>query len=248
MRAVGLAFALALCAALAPARAAAAPQTGRAWVYLAGNLQLSPSWSLSLVPGFRYELARTDAPAKGHYLDEVFLGPNWSRRFGDFGLKLSLWYYFLGFPRPSGYPVAHNLELVPTFDYRIGPLELSYRIIFHNTIYASVYPVGQRWGFGTVMRNLVQARLKVGEGVALILGDEPWFALVENAGTDYHSAGWWQRGFRLNRLYAGADFKLASGLSISPQYVFEAAIGADGGATELGHYGFVTLAYTLKAF
>jgi len=243
------AFVLALVFVLGPAPAAAASTTGRLWFYASGNLLLSPEWSLTVMPGVRFEVERSgETPEKGHYLDELFVGPNWSRRWGDLGLRVSLWYYFLGFPRPGGYPVSHNLELVPTVDYQIGALNLAYRAIFHNTVYASVYPAGQRWGFGCVMRNLVMARYRIVERFSLLLGDEPWFGLIENAGTPYNAAGYWQSGLRLNRFYAGFDLKIAGGLSVSPQYIFETAFGPDGQGTEQGHYLFLTLAWRQKAY
>ncbi|HEY3451354.1 MAG TPA: hypothetical protein VGK67_33660 [Myxococcales bacterium] len=243
------ALALSAAFALAPGEARAA-ETGRLWIYAAGNLQLTPEWTLTLMPGLRYEFERSGAPAKEHYLDEVFVGPSWSRRWGDLGFKLSLWYYFLGYPRPGSYPVSHNLELIPTVDYQIGALNLSYRAIFHNTFYASVYPGPQRWGFGTVMRNLVLLKYRIVPSFSLLLGDEPWFGILENAGTGtkYNSAGYWQSGLRLNRLYAGLDWKIAGGLALSPQYIFETTFGPNGQGTETGHYVFVTVSYTHKAF
>jgi len=247
--AAALALAGALC--LSPAHALGA-ETGRLWLYAAGNVQLTPEWTLTLMPGIRYELARSGgAQPKEHYLDEVFFGPTWSRRWGDFGFKLSLWYYFLGYPRPGGsYPLSHNVELIPTVDYQVGALNLSYRIIFHNTVYASVYPGPQRWGFGTVMRNLVLLKYRVVPSFSLLLGDEPWFGIIENPGTgrSYNAAGYWQSGFRLNRLYAGADIKVVGGLSVSPQYIFETTFGPDGRGAETGHYVFLTVAYAHKVF
>lgn len=240
------AAALALALSAAPAGAA---ETGRLWVYAAGNLQLSPEWTLNLMPGIRYEFERSGGTApKEHYLDEVFVGPTWARRWGDFGLKLSLWYYFLGYPRSGSYPLSHNLEVIPTVDYQVGALNLSYRIIFHNTFYASVYPGPQRWGFGTVMRNLVLLKFRIVPSFSLLLGDEPWFGIVENSGTKYDSAGYWQSGLRLNRLYAGVDWKIWGGLSVSPQYILETTFGPQGQGTDTGHYAFVTLAYTHKAY
>lgn len=224
--------------------------TGRLWLYASGTAQLSPSWSLTLIPGLRYELARSGegATTKGHYLDEVFFGPNWSTRIGPLGVKVSLWYYFLGFPRSDTYPLSHNLELIPSVEYRTGAFSLSYRAIFHNTLYASVYSTDQRWGLGTVMRNLLMAKYAITESVTALLGDEPWFGIVEQQGVAYNGAGYWQSGFRLNRIYAGVDWKLDGGLSLSPQYVFETAFDADAKVTEMGHYLFVTLGYAFKAY
>lgn len=242
---------LALALPLLAAPAAAAPQTGRAWVYGAYNLQFSPNWGFTAMPGIRFEYARTGAPTREHYLDELFLGPNFGTRFldGALGFRLSLWYYFIGYPSAtsSRYPVSHNVELIPTVDYRLGALNLSYRIIFHNTVYASVYDSGKRGGFGTVMRNLVMAKYAIADNLTLAVGDEPWFGIIENGGTPYSSAGYWKQGFRLNRLYAGVDWK-AGALTVSPQYVLESTVDNSGKLAETGHYLFLTVAYSHRLF
>lgn len=241
------------CAALAltlavPTARAETPNTARVWVYGAGTLQLDPTWSVTAITGSRFELARSGGgQTKDHYLDEVFVGPNWSRRFldGALGLKVSLQYYFIGYPKRAnaGYPLSHNLELVPTVDYRLGAFNLSWRAIFHNTFHASVYPAGQRWGYGMVLRNLVALRWAASERLTLLVGDEPWLGVVENSGTAYSAAGYWKSGFRLNRVYAGVEWKQGP-VSVSPQYVFEATMNDEGSLAELGHYAFVTFAYT----
>ena len=136
-----LALILAAAGALPALARADTPQTGRLWFYASGNVQLAPSWSFSIIPGLRFEYERTGAASKGHYLDEVFVGPNWSRRFGPLTFKLSGWYYFLGYPRPGSYPISHNLEINPALDLKLGPFTLTYRAIFHNTLYASRDPV-----------------------------------------------------------------------------------------------------------
>lgn len=229
------------------ARGAEVPHAGRAWLYLNSTAQLTPEWALTLMPGIRYEFSRTgEAEARQHYLDEVFLGPTWSRGFGDLSLKIGLWYYFIGYPaaQGGGYPVTHNLELVPTVAWRLGEATLSYRAILHNTFYASVYDRGDRWGFGTVMRNLFQVRYQMTASSAVLLGVEPWFAIVENGGTRYHAAGYWKRGVRLNRVNAGFDMKVVGSLSLSPQYILETTVKNEGGLGEIAHYLCLTLTWS----
>jgi hypothetical protein len=241
------ALAAVLVLALSTAARADTPQTGRLWFYAGATGQLAPSWSFSIIPGIRFEYERTGAAAKGHYLDEVFVGPNWSKRWGLVNLKLSGWYYFLGYPRPGSYPLSHNLEIIPTVEVDLSPFVLSYRAIFHNTLYASVYPTSQRWGWGMVMRNLFQARFNVTHDLGVILGDEPWFGLFSVTDAPPSSAGYWPTGLRLNRVYVGLDWRIVAGLSVSPQYVFETTI-ADNKVTEMGHYVFMTLSYTFKVY
>jgi len=242
-----------LCVALlllaaCPALASAAPQTGRLWFQAAATIRLTDEWSVTAIPGLRFEYARSGAArAKAHYLDEAFVGPNWSTHLGDLTLTLSLWYCYVDLPSATGAtPLTHNLELMPALDWREGPLRLTLRAIFHNTLYASVYPVGQRWGFGTVMRGLVQASWQVSDRTSVFLGEEPWFALIGNVGAAPASAaGFWEPGFRLNRVTAGVEFKAPSGVTLSPQYVLDATVGDDGRLAEMEHYVYLTVSWVL---
>ncbi|MGI5861129.1 MAG: hypothetical protein ACOX6T_03620 [Myxococcales bacterium] len=239
---------LALAAFLAvPAVASAAPQTGRAWGYANLTTVVSPNLSLTLMPGVRYEYLRADADAKGRYLDELFVGPNFSARFGDLTVKASLWYYFTGYPTASAH--AHNLEVIPALEYRLGRLSLLYRLILHNTFYASVYEdSAHRSGYGLVARNLFQARFAATPQVGIILGVEPFHGVIEDAEAPAHSLGYWQRGLRLNRVYAGFDWKPIPELGVSPQYVLESALDKDGNLAETGHYVFLTISYLWRPF
>lgn len=60
--------------------------------------------------------------------------------------------------------------------------------------------------------------------------------------------GYWQKGFRMNRIYAGCKFNFTPFLSFSPQYVFETNYDYDGYLSAVNHYAHVTLSYTVKLF
>ena len=98
-----------------PARAR--PQRERLWLY--GNLtaELSEHWSLTLMPGVRFEVGHSEGAALGHYMDEVFVGPNYRRRFGRLSFGLSLWYSVMG-PDDSSEVLQHGHYLFVTLAYR----------------------------------------------------------------------------------------------------------------------------------
>lgn len=231
--------------------AASTPQTGRVWLYGNFTALVSPNLSLTVLPGVRYELERSgDAEAKRHYLDELFIGPNFSAKFGDLSVKASLWYYYTGYPNrlTDTYESTHNLELVPAVEYKLGRWTFADRVILHNTFYASVYEPGQRFGYGLVARNLLLAKYAATENVTLLAGVEPFLGVIEDRDAKPHPIGYWQHGLRLNRVYAGFDWKATREFSLSPQYVYETAYDLEGRLAERGHYLFVTASYVAKLF
>jgi hypothetical protein len=261
---------LLLLAAARPARAEGAaadpPQTARTWLYASLTAGLSPSLSFTVMPGLRFEMARSGAEAKRLYMLELFLGPNFTARVGRLTFKCSLWYYFTGYPSWGIDPVTsshgygaftygHNLEVVPTFEVRLGRWLLLDRIILHSIVYSDVYgKPSLDTGYSLVMRNLVQVRYAATERLGLLLGDEPFIGLIEDSDTrnlpkGYDPRGFWKQGIRLNRIYTGVDLKVAPSLTVTAMYMLEHLLTSD--RTELketGHYLFVTLSFALKLF
>lgn len=246
-----LSIAALVCAA--PRAAEAAPHLGRVWLYGMANAQLSPHWSLTVMPGIRFELARDqqDADAFGHYMDEIFVGPNLHLRFGRLSLMVSLWYYFAGFDILERYTPTHNLELVPVLNLRLGRVTLTSRTIFHNILYSGVYegPASARRGYSLVVRQLLQVGVRVSTRVTLLVASEPFFGLVEDADAKPSILGFWPRGFRIHRAYAGVALRLADGVTLVPQWIYETLlVNNDDGVTHHGHYLFVTVAYRFRLF
>jgi hypothetical protein len=232
------------------APAAATTQTERLWIYAEGTALVSPHWALTVMPGYRYELGRSEGPTKDHYMNELFVGPTYVHRDGRFTAKLSLWYYYIGYPirAKDDYVYSHNVELIPKLEWQLGAWTLSSRTIFHNTVYATVY-ARDDWkrGFGLVVREMLQAKWQAGAKLALIAAEEPFIGLIEDAQAPSSGAGYWQRGLRLNRLYAGFEWRPVPQLALTPMYVFETT-HQDGKVSEIGHYGFLTASYVWKAF
>jgi hypothetical protein len=278
---------------------APAKQEGRVWYDQNLTLAVTPEWSFTVMPGVRFEFARSREDAAGVQFLEFFIGPNYTYRMGNLTLKGSLWYYYMGYPTrgrdvetPPGsgalkcntqasptasnclstYSFSHNLEIIPAAEYRIGRWSIYDRVIFHNTFYADVYnadyvsptdptfklDVGsQRWGWGTVLRELLQGRYALTDRLGVLLADELFFGIAEDsdtskiaAGGGYKAPGYWKDGFRYNRTYAGIDFKVTPALTVTPMYMLEIGVSAtdSGDITDVAHNLFVIVTYVAKMF
>jgi hypothetical protein len=229
---------------------AQAPVTGRFWTY--GNLTMvvHPHWAVIVMPGLRYEFRRNDeSDAHGVYFYELLAGPVYTFKISNSAFKLPLWYYYMGFPVSSteDYYYSHNIELLPTISYHFDPVTITSRTIFHNTVYASVYADDEdKAGYGLVLRQLVRFDIPIHKGMGVVVGEEPFFGIIEDKDALPHPLGFWEKGFRMNRVYAGLAITIARSLSVSPQYVFETTYGSDGAVSGTNHYFFLTIAYTLK--
>ncbi len=260
--------------ALPAARAADKPaeQEGRVWFYGNFTTALTPHWSFTVMPGIRYEYARWDVPnvpgTREVYMYETFVGPNYTQKLGNLTLKGSLWYYYIGYPQrkestspamaDDKYNYSSNIEVIPQAEYRIGRFSIQDRVIFHNTIFSDIYHKNsERWGFGMVLRELLQVRFAATDTLGISVGDEPFFGIIEDGQTaklnpppNYSPLGYWKSGFRLNRVYVGVDYKITPALTVTPMYMFETTVSPTDSTdvTANAHYLFVTLSYLLKLF
>jgi hypothetical protein len=288
--ALGMLFAL-----MGSARAADLPtkQEGRVWIYQPLVLAFSPNWSLTSMPGGRVEFFRSREGKAGFHFLEYFFGPNYTLKTGNFTFKTSLHYYYMGYPNrgrtvetPPGsgtlacagtpncatsYNASHNIEIIPSIEYRTGKWSFYDRVILHNTFYADTYvtsPVTTkstddlRWGLGTVLRNLMQVRYAATDRLGIILSDEPFFGIIEdgdtrdlkdakgNPGAGYKPTGYWKRGYRLNRTYVGIDYKVTPSLTVVPMYMVEVMSSPTEGSdvTDISHNLFMTISYVAKLF
>ena len=225
--------------------------TGRLWSYFNVVSLFDENWSLAVMPGIRYEFARSDVlrrPKKDFYFYEAFIGPSYTKSFNRFTMKLPVWYYYMGFPSPDAYAYSHNIEFLPIFIYRWKRLSLTSRTIFHNTIYASVYETSeQKSGYSLVIRQLLQLSYAINQHFSVLLAEEPFFGVIEDGEAPPSPIGFWPKGLRLNRLYVGLPFKITPAITVSPHYVLE-TVYDEGELTDTNHYLFVTLSYTHRFF
>jgi hypothetical protein len=264
-----------------------AKQEGRVWIDQNFLLQFSPEWSWTTMPGMRFEYARSREGAAGLQFLELFFGPNYTHRWTNFTLKVGLWYYYMGYPgrdrlvetsafngtmmcssgvvedacKTSTYNFSHNLEIVPSGEYRFGKWSLYDRVILHNTFYADAYSSpaitgdgatlsvnDQRWGLGTVLRELLQVRYSVTDRLGVFVSDEVFFGILEDGDTSkirdmkgYKSTGYWKQGFRSNRTYVGFDYKIAPNFTIAPMYMIDVGMKPTDSSdiTDISHNIFI---------
>jgi len=291
---------VALTALAGSARAADMPtkHEGRIWVDQNLLLVFSPNWSLTTMPGARDEFYRSREGSAGLQFLELFFGPNYTYKMGDWTFKGSLWYYYMGYPQrgrlkenpvtgtqgcstaamagtycTSLYNASHNLEIIPAAEYRFGRFSLYDRVIFHNTFYADVYgtpytdpnnaastlSVGdQRWGWGTVLRELLQLRYAVTDTMGVFVSDEIFLGLIKDGDTSkmvkkaadgtttpsgYNPMGYWKSGLRYNRTYLGFDYKITPTVTVAPSYMMEIGLNPTDSTdiTDIAHTLFMVV-------
>lgn len=152
----------------------------------------------------------------------------------------------------SLYNASQNVEIVPTLEYRVGRWSIYDRVIFHNTFYADWYSTpytdpnnaantlsvsDQRWGWATVMRELLRARFAINDKMGVFLSDEIFVTLIQDSDTSkmisknattgvttkigFNPMGYWKEGLRYNRTYLGIDYMVAPNLIVAPSYMIE---------------------------
>jgi hypothetical protein len=238
----------------------------RNWDYLNVTLNLSPDLDFTIMPGYRYEWyndAREDDEGDGSVFYELFMGPTFNFRLTEnLTFKLPLWYYYMGFPikglngADDDYFYSHNFEILPIFIYRLGNFMVMNRTIFHNKFYANnaLYDnADERRGWSLLMREFVQLYYTVGHGFTLTLGDEVFFGLVEDRGTNQIKKGepfFEGSGYSMNRLYMGVIYKVNDQLSLHPQYLLETTYNRadDYHMTGKNHYFYFIVNYSMKLY
>ena len=241
---------------LAVQAGAAVTTTGRFWWYLNVTTQISPQWSIVVMPGHRYEFYRdtgTAIEAKGNVLAECYIGPTYTMKLGENGkLKFAAWYYYLGYPSATSYTSSHNLWLAPTIEYKWDKLTLSDRLVLHNTFYADGYASdADKAGYSLLVREMVSVAYKLLDNLSVSCAEEIFVGAVgPTNGAAPKSYGFVAPGFQTNRVYAGATYTINPIMSLVPQYVLETSYSTDGlcTLTTMQHYIFVTLNISIKAF
>lgn len=241
--------------------AEAKQQQVRNWNYLQVTGLISPHWAVSVMPGIRWEFYDSKDSAGEVVMYEFFAGPIYIQKFGNFTLKVPLWYYYMGFPinRPGekdDYFDSHNLELIPILEYKIGRWTFQSRTILHNKLYArnSVFQTEkQRRGYSLLWRQLFRASYGVLPNLDITIAEEFFIGVVEDRETNGLVKGepfFEKRGLSMNRIYLGVDAKLGKGFSLCPQYIFETSHDPDhdNEVTRMTHYLFLSLQYVFRLF
>ena len=275
MLALCMLFAVGILASTMSDANAAVPTYHRTWTYLNCTLLLSPNWAWTIMPGHRYEFfdnTQVDDEGRGNQFYEFFTGPVFITKLNDnVTFKLPVWYYYMGFPnipggrsgRDNDYYYSHNLEIVPIFEIRLGSLVVANRIILHNKFYANnanYTEEAQRRGWSMLLREMVTLTYNISPNFALTLGDEVFFGMIEDRGTNNITNSKGVRlvgeprfegsGFSMNRFYAGFILRYDQFINIVPQYILETnhQTTDDYELMSKGHYLFVTINYTIKLY
>jgi hypothetical protein len=176
----------------------------------------------------------------------------------------------------SKYNASHNIEIIPSLEYRFGRWSIYDRVILHNTFYADVYGKAyaapdnaastlsvsdQRWGWATVLRELVRVRYAVTDKLGVFLSDEIFVTLLEDGDTSgmkkadgspagYHPMGYWKSGFRYNRTYLGIDYVVTPNLVVAPSYMIEVGLNYLDSAdvTDITHTFFLVTTISTSLF
>ncbi len=245
----------------------AVPVAYRSWTYLDLTALLSPEWSWTLLSSHSYEFDRNNDPKsdveKKTFFYEVFTGPTYTMKFGNLTVKLPLWYYYQGFPirsavNPSDhdkYFYSHNIEFMPTLEYKIGNFKFWNRVIFHNKVYSSLYDSSSKnKGYSLLIREYFRVEYNVTDQFAVMIGDEIFQGIIEDDDTkditpSPVSPGFEYGGFTQNRLYIGFSYKFTPTIIITPMYMYQTQyFDAGNELTEKDHYLFTTLTFIFKTY
>ncbi|HDP80862.1 MAG TPA: DUF2490 domain-containing protein [Spirochaetes bacterium] len=178
---------------------------------------------------------------------------------------VQLWYYYMGFPvkkfGPTGedeYFYSHNIEFLPILEYKYEKWKFVNRVIFHNKVYAKNYfyeSDSEKKGYSLTLREMVTIEYDILPLLSISIADELFFGLVEDEdtkdkpypkGEPFYEV----KGFNMNRLYIGLNYKFTPFISLAPQYVYETIYDPDndGKLTNYNHYIYLTLTYVMKMF
>ncbi len=241
--------------------------TVRGWGYLNATAKLSPNWSFTAMPGYRYEFTREQDGKElaniENFYNELFVGPAYHASFGK-NLKFSLpvWYYYMAFPNykdASKYEDAHNLTIIPVFAYKLKNFVFVSRTIFHNTLYASVNNDKNEdpAGYGLLLREMILVNYIISKPFLVYAGSEIWVGAIENKDATPHPLGYFPNGLARSRYIAGFKWKATECLTINPEYMYETQYGV---YTKLiptlnksepwinSHYLRLTVEYAFKAY
>ena len=115
-------------------------------------------------------------------------------------------------------------------------------------------------------RELLQVRYALTDRLGVSVADEVFLGILEDRDTrklkkvdpvtgnstpsGYLTPGYWKSGYRLNRIYAGIDYKVTPSFTVAPMYTLELMSSPTKGSdvTDVTHTLFVVVTYVVKLF
>lgn len=226
------------------------PESFRSWTYINLTTVFTPEWSFIVMPGYKYEFYQNSGDPGKTVLYELFIGPAYNIKAGNFAFILPLYYYYLGAPvRSTGkYYYTHNIAFVPLAVYTMGRWEFRSRLFCHNTFYANYYETEElRRGYALLVAPMLMVTFRLIENFSLSVSDEVPIVFVEDIqATPTTGAGFLRKGLYKNRLYSGVIYSFDNSLSLKLQYVYETTYGTDRGLDRVDHTVFTVVSYVLK--
>ena len=244
------------------------------WIYGNLNILFHPNFFFHVMPGHSYEYIvqrdDTNSHANKTFLTELFIGPWFNYNItNNLNFKIGVEYYYMGFSPfyDSDFIEYYNhcIEVIPIFTFKVDPITISSRTIFHNVLYTSErdytnpltgapFHTDAKSGYGMLIRELITVSYKVNDLITVSLGNEFFFGCVEYEGlvtTDLNS-----KGYNENRLIPGITFtNIVPGFSVTANYIFRVSFQVndsakfdDGEINRVRHYAQLILTYNFKTY
>lgn len=240
------------------------PITGRIWNYNIITVNVTKHFGIITIPGFKYEYLRyfngERVKSKGTLVYEFFAGPYFIAHSGKVRLMIPIVYHYMCFPstpKNSNFSYNYNVDIFPSFLYKMKKSMLQWRVFFHNTLYSSFYKnvasiKENKRGYSLLLKLRMRYSYWISKKFALSVGDELLYGLVQNNGLPAKTGpGFTEKGIDANRLIAGFVMRLGPNLKISPYYLYENTYAEDEATsrkklTFTSHYLFLLVSYNLN--
>ncbi len=224
-------------------------ETTRSWLYLGVTLPMSDHWSMTIMPGHKYEFQRNGSESIDTFLYELFVGPTYHGKFGPGFLHFPVWYYYLGFPyKPSdSYHSNHNIAVLPTYTLPFGRLSISLRLFAHNTLYSGFYNTDQeRWGYSLLLTEMLGIAYRFSDTWSIMTALELFHGMVEDQeAAPTSGAGFYRKGFAKSKWYIGFSGIVQNGLFAKINYILEKSFSPGGELLQQDHFLYLVLSYTI---
>ncbi len=210
------------------------PTAGRIWNYNIITASIFRNIGIITIPGFKYEYLKymndKKVKSKGLLVYEFFIGPYYIIHLGKIKVMVPVVYHYMGFPdtpKTSEFSYNYNVDIFPSFSYRISKSLFQWRIFFHNTFYSSFYkyipPVYEgKSGYSLLLKLRSRYSYWISKKFALSVGDEILYGVIENKEVPSKTGpGFTENGIDGNRVMGGCIIKIFENFTILPYCLYE---------------------------
>lgn len=219
--------------------------TGRIWTYVNVMASVHENWTLSLMPGHRYEYTRSEGDELKTFLYELMVGAIYKKGMGPVTFTMPVYYYYMQWEFDSTIR-SHNALLMPAFSYRYGNWTFSERTILHNKFYTDLYE-DNRFGYSMLWRQMIKVAYSFTDSFSLFAANDLFIGAIEDGETvSAGEPGFERRGITANRFYLGTRIAMGKGVSLVPQYILQTDFDEDVNVVTQNHYIQLTVNYWFK--